>query len=106
MVFNRVEPMAGPSMNNDFQVKEPPKAKIPYELERIEKYIRSLDDSINLLTERLEPLLSLNQTKERLLKEDEKVSMNSSLANRVLYYNNCLEEVLYKIQMIHERLEL
>ncbi len=80
--------------------------RIPKEIESMNSIILELRATLEKLEQRLEPILAMNTDQERVLSQEEKVSMNSSLANKLDYLNRDLSGMLELVQRWHSRIDL
>jgi hypothetical protein len=80
--------------------------RIPKEIESMNSIIVELRATLEKLEQRLEPILAMNTDQERVLSQEEKVSMNSSLANKLDYLNRDLSGMLELVQRWHSRIDL
>jgi hypothetical protein len=80
--------------------------RIPKEIDSMNSIIVELRATLEKLEQRLEPILAMNTDQERVMNQEEKISMNSSLANKLDYLNKDLRGMLELVQKWHSRIDL
>lgn len=89
-------------MNED--TEEKPKAQVPVQLDRLDSVLSDLENSIDMLCTRLQPVLKENNS---LPKEEEKpVAQLTQLANHIRDSTQRVSNVVGNISSLLELLEL